>query len=214
MAISKVQSKNVLGADNFTLAFDSPNVAGNVLIVVVGGAFDIGTPLNFTCSDSLGNIFQAKTQQIVGSKTAQMFVVPSCKGGANTVTITPTVNAMSFFAIHEFSGVNTLDQHAAATGTGLSQDSGPITTTIADELLFGYEAAGQVSVTPGDGTWTTAETSSTSFLTQFKVVSATGTYNSTTTATASKSGLVEWVEEIISFYNVPPNVTNSQIITF
>lgn len=185
----------------------------------MAGVTGNGTVTTFSYSDTLGNTAEAKTQQFSGVASSVMFVVSKCKAGANTVTIgavdgSGVNSAILFVIIHEFTGVDTEDQYSSAIGAGLNQDSGPVTTTKDNELLFGYEATGaQTSVSPGDVTWTTAQTDPLRFLTQYKVVSSTGTYDSTTTATAGKSGIVNWIEEIISFYGPSSNPTN-QIITF
>ena len=212
MPISFVQSKSVTNPSPAELAFNLDNTAHNLLIIVARILSIVSVTL--TCSDSAGNVVESLSANFnaAAGTVSQTFIVHNCKPGPNTVTIGG--GTIFYIAIHEFSGVNSTDQSAVAMGAGLSQDSGPITTTHADELLFGYEDTGvQASVT-GAPTWTTAEFSNIMFLTQYKIVSSIGTYNSTTTATAGKSGVVNWTEEIISFYYVPPVSPTTQIITF
>lgn len=200
------------------LAFDSDNTAGNLLIVVAGVTSN-GAVTTFSYSDTSGNTAQVKIQQFSDVESSVMYIVPKCKAGANTVTIKAAdgsgVDSMTLFVIiHEFSGVDTEDQYSSAIGTGLTQSSGLITTTKADELLFGYGAALTLGIlSQGNVLWTVAQTDSSKFLTQYNVVSSVNTYNSTTVSTGSKSSVINWIEEIISFYGPSSNPTN-QIITF
>ena len=73
--------------------------------------------------------------------TAYIWYVPSCKGGPNTITLTPATAAALEIHVSEWTGLATttpVDQTASATGTGTTASSGAATTTVNGELIFGY----------------------------------------------------------------------------
>lgn len=197
MAIAFVQSSSASASSK---AFIGANTFGNVIIVLATKQ----AVTTFGCSDTNSNIYQPLTliTNDNNSVVAQIFYSLGIKAGANTVS----ASSADMIAIHEFSGINSIDVNTSATGTGNSQNSGNITTNFANELLFGFECAnsslGQATVTK-DAAFNLAETSANTFLTQYRIVSSTGTFSSTTTTTASKGGTVHWIEQIASFYLKP-----------
>jgi hypothetical protein len=213
-----VQSTSVVQVPEHTihsLAFLSDNSAKNLLVVLVTNQESTAfTP--YTINDTNHNVYvSGSVRQYPTEITGfvQLFYALKCAAGPNEVTLSAGDSVPFNIAIHEFSGVDTLDVRAVSSGTGLSQDSGAISTNFADELLFGYGSArSMISISPGTG-WTQAEVWGTSFLTQYKIVSSKGAYNSTTTSTEGKAGICNWVEEILAFYEKPP-VTRSNIIEF
>jgi hypothetical protein len=196
-------SQSTTGFGNLSLAFNGPNTAGNAIIVLVG---ELSNGDTFSVSDSQGNAYQhlASIVDGVAGSEWQLFYSFGIKAGANTVSFTCSNGVMTAMAIHEFSGITTLDTSMSASGIGTSQDSGGATTTQPIELLFGFTGAsgGLLTATAGSG-WTQCQnfiTSSFGFLTQYQVVNATGTYDSTSTISASKAGVVRWAAEIATFY--------------
>lgn len=212
MAIALVQA-NLDSSGSASVAFVSDNVAGDLLVVVVECSTDV-TSTPYTISDSNGNVWVALPVRIFPTSFAfsQLFYALNCKVGPNTVTVAMG-STPNLIMLHEFSGVNILDVKAFALGTGLSQDSGPITTNFDNELLFGYESGSQTTVSPGVG-WTQAQSLSAVGLSQYKIVSAKGTFNSLTTTTVGKAGICNWAAEILAFYNVPTATPQTSIITF
>lgn len=199
MAIAFVQSTHSTALT--TAAFGSNNTAGNMIIVFVTQQGNV----TFSCSDSAGNVYTplAVQHNIPNTVSAQIFYSIGIAGNpANTITVTPSSGTPGSIAIHEFSGLSAFDVSAAATGQGNVEDSGAAVTNFANELLFGYEtgntALGQATATVGVG-WTLAETIGSQYLTQYQIVSATGSYNSTTTTTTIKSGVLNWIEQIATF---------------
>lgn len=216
MAISFVQSKSAVGVGNVPVTFTSNNTAGNFIIVAVAAVTPAGT---FTISDSqVNSYFTVIPFASSGTYNGQIYFA-TCKAGANTVTFFPGAAVTSLIAVHEFSGIDIIDQLAAATGAGNAQDSTGATTTRASELLFGFTMGndtGILSITNGAG-FTLAESSlavGTVFLTQWQIVSALGTYNSTTTTTVGKGGGYSWGAEIETFYNSVVATTTSFITQF
>ncbi len=98
-------------------------------------------------------------------------------GGATSVVLnlsgTPTF-AESF--VEEWSNVSTVDKVAGTTGTSTSPNSGAsATTTAANEVIYGY-------IIPNSGTLTkgasyTVATQPVADLSEYKIVSSTGTYS-------------------------------------
>src|SRR2546421_4319686 len=95
-----------------------------------------------TVADSAGNIYADAASQVQTADGHQIYVfyAKNVAGGANTVTATfSSTNNHPWLAIFEYSGLsstNPLDQTAHAQGNSSSADSGPITTSTANELLF------------------------------------------------------------------------------
>ena len=129
-----------------------------------GGEFhrggDPGGPAGqvFTVSDTRGNTYRRALQinQTLDTTTVALYYAENIAGGANTVTVSDTVNGGTLrFAILEYAGVATasaLDKTGAAEGTGTAVNSGAVTTTSAGQLVLGLIAtAGGTSVTAGTG---------------------------------------------------------------
>jgi hypothetical protein len=197
VAITLVQSRSIAG---LTLDFSSNVTTGNLLVVV---AADINVLVpGFTISDSQGNSYTslARIDNAAGPSASQLFFAVANATGANTVTITDSSGSPQL-AIHEISGVSTIDQNTSATGIGNAQDSGPVTTTTAAEFLLGYSVDILVSgltLSVGVG-WSQAEKLGIAFITEFQVVAATGTFNATTSTTVGKNGTNHWIAQIVTF---------------
>jgi len=205
--------------------FPGDNSAGSLLVVFVGKPASIsnGSAI-ITFSDSQVNTYVPLPvrSNVPATCWEQTFYCLSAKAGPNTVTATMTDGILTpqtgvIVAVHEFPAGLAFDATSFATGTGLSQDSGGIATAFPDELLFGSEMAGttsgQTSVT-SEASWTLAESFAGAGLTQYKIVTSTGTYHSLTTATTGKGGSVDWAAKIIGFNAPLVAVPRSSIIEF
>src|SRR5260370_4416869 len=156
-AISLVQHKrlDLTATTSGSVAFASPNTAGNWIAVCIRGGFSSSQV--FTISDSNGNTYQQAAQ--VGFPTSAvtlaMYYAENIKGGANTVNVTMSVSGPLRVAILEYSGVatsNSLNLKVAATGTSASPNSGNLTTTTNGDLLMGTIASQNTEVfTVGSG---------------------------------------------------------------
>jgi hypothetical protein len=221
MAITFVQSASALGVGNVPVAFPVNNTAGNCIVLACAAYTAGGMTLNDSQNNSYSTVVPFFND--LGTLQGQLFFAFNIKAGPNTVTFSPGAAAGSMASIHEFSGVDTLDGLAAANGVGNLQDSTAATTNHAKELLFGFTMA---SVTTGltivnDPAYTLAEShidalsTVVSFLTQWKIVSALGNYNSTSTTTVSKSGAVHWGAEIETFFSsITPPATKTFVSGF
>jgi hypothetical protein len=184
-----------------SLAYTGNVTLGNLLIVAAGSR-DAGGGVTFAVSDTQGNIYSSlalvDANSISGGR-GQIFVVTANATGANTVNLA-TGSATPQLLIHEFSGVTSIDVFTSAIGSGQSQDSGPVSTRVAAELLFGFVllASAQLALTQGAG-WTLAETLGVDVLTEWQIVAAKGTFNATSTSTAISKGTSLWLAEIATF---------------
>jgi glucose/arabinose dehydrogenase/PKD repeat protein len=187
-----------------SLPFTSANTAGNLIVAYVIWNNTGGVSL----SDSRGNAYaSAGTRTTWGSSwSSQVFYAKNIAGGANTVTAT-FANALSGWGVvyvHEYSGTDRtdpLDVQTAATGTSAAMNSGNVTTTRANDLLFSGNASSS-TVTAG-GTGYTTRSTTFGNRTQDRIAGAPGTYN----ATASQNSN-SWVSQLVAFKAAnaaPPN---------
>ena len=187
MAIAFVQSNTVAdggAGTSLSCPFLSDNTAGN-FIVAVAGTTNTGAE-SISVSDAQGNLYQS-TDEIrvpLGFVAGQLFYAANIKAGANTVTVTQN-------------GTN------SATGPGNIEDSGPLTTTNANDLLVGYFAGSAVdpgSDAPGAG-WigTVRSGASICICAEYQIVSVSGTYNATFTSSGPKAGGNAWAAMIVAF---------------
>jgi glucose/arabinose dehydrogenase len=122
-----------------SLAFNSNNIAGNWIAVVIRGGL---TGQAFTVTDTRGNTYRQAIQysETVDKTTLGLYYAESIAGGANTVTVSNSVAGTLRFAILEYAGVapsNSLDVTSTAQGTSASPNSGSATTTSAGDLVIG-----------------------------------------------------------------------------
>jgi len=137
------RSKDAGTTASSTLAFNSNNTAGNWIAVVVraGRAGQV-----LTVSDTRGNSYHPAIQFNVitdtpNGDTLGVFYAENIAGGANTVTVTDSINGSTLrFAILEYLGValaNSLDVISTAQGTSATANSGNALTTAGGDLLLG-----------------------------------------------------------------------------
>ena len=109
-------------------------------------------------------------------------------------TATPYVDIRAL----EYSGldpVNPFDVGTSAAGTGTTANSGTVTTTAANALIFGAGmTTGSFGAAPAPFT-TRIITNPDADIAQDRIVTATGAYN----ATAPLSGSAAWVMQVAAF---------------
>jgi glucose/arabinose dehydrogenase len=175
--------------------FASNNTAGNLIVAYViwnnTGAVSL--------SDSRGNSYaSAGARTAWGSSwSSQVFYAKNVAGGANTVTATfaNTLSGWGVVYVHEYSGADKtdpLDVQTAAIGTSPAMNSGSVTTTRANDLLFSANASSS-DVTAG-GTGYTTRSTSFGNRTQDRIGATAGAYN----ATASQNSN-SWVSQLVAF---------------
>ncbi len=188
------RSKSVTGGTSNALAFSSPIGAGHAVVVYVQS----DTPIPATVTDSQGNVYQRalSTPWANNAWGAQVFYAANVVGGADTVTATFAAPVTSFGLIYiqDYDGVdpvNPLDGAVAAQGSGSSFSSGNLTTTAANDLLFG--AAGSEMNVTGAGSGFTARNSTFGNMIEDRTAPAAGAYALTGTHDASL-----WVSQLIA----------------
>jgi hypothetical protein len=119
-------------------------------------------------------------------------------GGNNTVTVTfNQVASYPDVRVLEYSGAdqkNPLDVTAAASGTGLSGNSGPATTTSANELIFGAGMTFDIYNAAGSG-FTNWVITNFGDIAEDKDVTSTGSYS----ASAGMRSSAAWVMQLATF---------------
>lgn len=170
--------------------------AGNMLTIQLA----LGAADTITITDSKGNTWVAdKTQILTSQRQAQVWRAYNVAAGATTITFQAGASQFpdSACIIQEWSGSATssaLDQIGGAnTTSGTSYAvSFAGATTQANEVLIGAIAADSNSPGyTGDASWTNLLTQAgfdlyTSCATQYRVVSATGSYSWTLTNASSR----------------------------
>jgi chitodextrinase len=202
------QSPTLQVAVAYTLAQN----AGDLNVVVVG--WNDTTAAVSSVMDTAGNIYiLAVGPTAVSGKLSQSIYylknIVAAGAGANTVTVKFSV-AASFpdIRILEYSGLdpnNPLDASMGATGNSSTSDSGPATTTNANDLLFGANTVFTGNVAPGAGYTARIITTPDSDLAEDQVVTATATYH----ATATLSGSGPWVMQLVAFRASTPGLSIS-----
>jgi chitodextrinase len=149
-------ARNSSAASN-ALAFGAATQSGDLIIVEV----DWSSASTFTSlSDSQGNVYTQigaeQSSAAVGVKS-RLYYAKNIRGGADTITsVVSGSPSYHELYIHEYSGLsatNPLDAYSVNVGSGSSFTSGSLTTTAANELLYGVEIdSGAGSASAG---WTT-----------------------------------------------------------
>jgi hypothetical protein len=141
MLIQDSVNGNESSASAISTSFTAANTAGNFLIVSGTIARPAGT---LSISDTAGNTYIPVTTPVTDANqatTSYLWYVPVCKGGVNSVTLTPASAGALEIHVSEWSGVSAtypVDAFASAAGTGATVSSGSVTTTANGELVYGY----------------------------------------------------------------------------
>ena len=138
------------------LAYPAAQTAGDTNIVVVGWSNTTSSVTSVT--DSAGNIYSpaiGPTRQS-GIQSQSIYVAPNiaaAAAGANTVTVAFSAAApFPDVRILEYSGlanITPLDAATGAFGNGNTADSGSLTTTSPNDLLFAADTIGSLTIRCG-----------------------------------------------------------------
>lgn len=200
--IALVQAKALerSGVSSVSLSFSSPNTQGNLIVAFVRMSTTSQTVSVF---DSAGNVYaRAVSQsQTYDGHQVHIFYASNIAGAGNTVTAAFSgINNHPWVAIHEYSGVTTLDRTAAAQGWGASAASGASSTTSsANELVFaatGLPASYTGLAAAGAGfTLVQQDTGTSRAANETAVASATGSF----TGVFNLSASANWTAVIATF---------------
>jgi len=182
--------------------YTAAQTAGDLNIVVVG--WNDTTATVSSVIDTLGNTYTLAVGPTAVSATLSQSIyyaknIAAAAAGANTVTVNFTPAAfIPDVRILEYSGLDLaspLDVTSSATGSNATADSGPATTTNANDLLFGANTVFTGNSGAGPGYTARIITNPDSDLAEDQVVQATGSYR----ATAPLIGAGAWVMQLAAF---------------
>ena len=146
-AISFVQVNSAVPQtpqSSVSVTYTAAQTAGNLNVVVVG--WNDSTAVVNSVTDSRGNVYARAVGPTIRAGVASQSIyyaknIVAAAANSNTVTVQFNVPAIyPDIRILEYSGldtVNPVDVTAAATGTNASSNSGAVTTTNANDLIFG-----------------------------------------------------------------------------
>ncbi len=184
-----------------TVTYTGAQSPGNLNVVIV--SWNDSTSTISSVTDSIGNTYAVAAAPVVQTSTASQAIyyaknIAAAAAGANTVTVNFNVAARHpDIRIAEYSGVdplNPLDTSVGAQGNTATSDSGPTSTTNANDILIGANVVQSTSTAPGTGFTSRGITVDGDIL-EDQVVSATGSYNAT--ATLDKVQL--WIMQMAAF---------------
>jgi hypothetical protein len=187
-----------------TVAYTNKQTAGNVNIVAVG--WNDATANLTSVTDSAGNTYQTAVptdQQLGNSLSQAIYYATNILAGSNTVTVMFDQPA-HFVDLRatEYVGLiqgDPFDMGSSGNGSGLLADSGPLTTSQTNELLFAAGTTTGSFAGPGPGYVIQIFTKPNSDIVEDMVADAAGTYDAT--APCGASG---WVMQVAAFKATPP----------
>jgi hypothetical protein len=189
---STLQASN----SSVAVAYPSAEVAGHLNVVVVGWGDTTSSISSVT--DNRGNTYTLAAGPTTNTGLQQsIYYAKNIAGGSTTVTVKFN-KAASYpdVRILEYSGANTsspLDGKAAAAGSGTTANSGAVTTTSANELIFGAGTTGTQFSAAGSG-FVNRMINVYGNIAEDKTVTSTGSYNATAT-----TGSSVWVMQVVTF---------------
>lgn len=193
------ESPYVDSATSVQATYQAPQLAGDLNVLAV--QWQDATANVTSVTDSSGNTYvlavgptrnpdQPGTQAIYYASN-----IRQAAASANTITVTfDTAAAYPDIIIADYVGVRTLDATAAATGNTVLLDSGTLTTTSPNELLFCATNVPWWTDAPGAG-YTQRFQSDWGNIIQDQVATKAGTYN----ATATQNGGAPWIIQLVTF---------------
>ena len=182
-----------------TTAFTSPQTAGNLNVVVIG--WENTTSNIVSVTDTAGNSYQVAAPVTRSSGNSQTIYYAKNIVGGTSNAVTVTLNAPTRFVdvrIAEYSGLdrtNPLDVSSSASGTSQTANSGPVTTTSANELLVASGTTQTHFNGAGSGYTSRTITQPNGSILQDRIVTSTGTYE----APAPQVTLSYWVMQLVTF---------------
>jgi len=179
-------------------AYSSAQTAGNVNIVAVGWN-DTNASI-VSIGDSAGNIYRTAIPTFRGNGMSQaIYYATNVSAGTNTVTV--TFNQPAVFVdlrATEYSGLgpgNVFDGGASGTGIGMSADSGPLTISNVNDLLFGAGMTADTFTGAGGGFTLRVITSPDSDIVEDEIAGTAGSYS----VTASLNSSTAWLMQLAAF---------------
>jgi nitrogen fixation protein FixH len=202
-AISFVQGNSAVPQSSQTtvaVAYTAAQVAGDTNVVAVGWSDITSSVVSVT--DSKNNVYTlaiGPTRQSAGQSQSIYVAKNVVAAAANANSVTVTFNAAANFAdvrILSYRGLDTVSPVEAAVGaggSGTSSNSGSLTTTNANDLLFAANCVSSTTNSAGSGFTNRGITSPDGDISEDRIVTAAGSYS----ATAS-IGSGAWVMQLVA----------------
>lgn len=189
--------------------------AGDTNILAIGWTNAPATIAAVT--DSAGNSYQVAVPAIRSSGISQAIYyarnIKAAAAGANTVTVKFNKPASSIdIRAAEYSGLDAadpLDAVHAASGTSATPNSGPVTTTAAQEVIFGAGMTAGDFTAAGSGFTSRIITTPNGNIAEDRFVTVTGSYSATATLSASAA----WVMQVATLRSASQPATGIDVVT-
>jgi len=185
-------------SSNSTVAVAYPTVegAGHLNVVAIGWG-DTSTITSVTdTQNSTYTLAIGPTANGTGLSQA-IYYAKNILGGSNTVTVKfNKAAAYPDVRILEYSGadpINPVDKTIASTGSSATANSGSVTTTTPNDLIFGAGTTATSFTAAGSG-FTSRIINIYGNIAEDKAVTTTGSYNATAT-----TGSAAWIMQLIAF---------------
>jgi chitodextrinase len=194
-AFVQVSHNQISAGSSTPVNFSIATRPGNTIVVYViwnnAGAASV--------TDSAGNSFASVSAPVSwgSGNSAQIFYAKNISGGADTVTATFQTPVTSFGVVyaHEYSGIdknNPVDVTVSASGSSASLNSGSVTTTSANDLIFGAGVSDNSVTAAGSGF--ISRDLSYGNITEDRAAAAIGSYAATATHNGQK-----WAMQMVAF---------------
>jgi hypothetical protein len=186
-----------------TVPYLKAQAAGDLNVVAIG--FNDSTSTITAVTDSAGNMYQLAAQLTRGSGLSQAIYyamnINAAAAGANSITVQFS-DAVPYADVRvaEYSGLKAaspLDTSASAAGAGSAASSGNLTTSAANEVIFGAGVTSSVFTGGTNGFTSRIITPVDGDVAGDKFVGALGTY-AATAGIADSSGV--WVMQAVAFH--------------
>ena len=191
-------SQNPDFGSSVSVTLDGAEGAGHLNVVIVG--WNDSTSSIQSVTDSNGNTYVAAVGPVTNAGNASQIVyyAKNVAAGNDTVTVafSGTVNYPNVRVL-EYSGIDTVnafDTGVSGSGSGLTQNSGSLTTTNANDLLVASNYVADVT-TASDPNYTQRFITAGGELVEDRIVSSTGSYSAS--STQGNSGF--WVMQLAAF---------------
>ncbi|MGZ3444027.1 MAG: hypothetical protein ACXVDD_31120, partial [Polyangia bacterium] len=187
---------------NISATFSKAQLAGDLNVVVVGMGDTNNSITSVTDTAGTSYVLAAGPTTNTGVLQAIYYAkqIGAAAAGGNTVTATyNTTVTYPTIALAEYSGVTTADKSATNTGSTLAASSGPVTTTVAPELVFAAGLPDNNSApdfaSGGGGFTVRVITSVAGMILEDRIASPVGSYQATGTLTSASP----WVMQTVTF---------------
>jgi hypothetical protein len=191
----QMNHNQIVSGASASVSLNAPTQVGNTVVVYVIWSNTGSVAL----SDSRGNTFVNVSSPVSWSTgyRAQIFYASNIVGGTDTVTVAfgTKVTTFGVVYVHEYAGISAIspvDVTASASGSSASLNSGTVSTTSSNDLIFGAGVSDSSATAAGSGF--TARDTAYGNITEDRVASTIGSY----AATASHNG-TSWGMQVVAF---------------